>query len=190
MGLGNPGPAYAATRHNVGFRVVAALVAGAGAGLRGPTRGACWAAATIGGRAAVLLQPQEYMNRSGPSVAAWLGALGLSLESLLVISDDLDLPVGRLRVATGGGDGGHRGIRSIGESLGGLGFHRVRVGIGRPLDGDPVEYVLAPPRADEAAALRDAEARAAEAARTVLAEGPIAAMNRFNPTAPASPGKP
>lgn len=180
-GLGNPGPAYAATRHNVGFRVTAALAAAAGASFRGPVRGALWAPSTIGGRAALLIQPQEYMNRSGPAVAAWLAALGLSPDSLLVISDDLDLPVGRLRVATGRGDGGHRGIRSVRESLGDLRFLRVRVGIGRLAGQDPVEYVLAAPGPDEAGALREAEARAADAVRAVLADGVVAAMNRFNP---------
>lgn len=190
-GLGNPGPAYAATRHNVGFRVAGSLAAAAGARFRGPERGALWAAATIGGRPALLIQPQEFMNRSGLPVAAWLAAVGLFPDRLLVINDDLDLPVGRLKVVTGGGDGGHRGLRSIGEALGDLGFPRVRVGIGRPREQDPAEYVLVPPPPDEAGALREAEDLAADAVRVVLAEGPVAAMNRFNVRpAPPSPEQP
>lgn len=181
VGLGNPGPAYAVARHNAGFRVAAALAAAAGRPFREPERGALWTPATIGGRFAVLIQPQEYMNRSGPPVAGWLAALGLSADNLLVITDDLDLPVGRVKVATGGGDAGHRGIRSIGDSLGHLEFLRVRVGIGRPPPSrDPADYVLAPPAPEEAGALREAEDRAADAVRVVLADGPVAAMNRFN----------
>jgi PTH1 family peptidyl-tRNA hydrolase len=186
-GLGNPGPGHAAARHNVGFRVVAVLAAAAGAAFRGPARGALWAWALTGGRPAVLIQPQEYMNYSGPPVAAWLAALGLGPDRLVVIHDDLDLAVGRLKVAAGGGDGGHRGIRSIGEALGDLEFLRVRVGIGRPAGDDAAAYVLAAPAGHEAEALRAAEARAAEAVEAILAGGPAAAMTRFNPWPAAGP---
>ena len=184
VGLGNPGPEYAASRHNVGFRVAAVLAAAAGATFRGPERGALWARATLGGQPALLLQPQEYMNRSGPPAAAWLAALGLTPDRLLVISDDLDLEVGRVKVTRGGGDGGHRGIRSLGEALGGFPFSRVRLGIGRPVGDEATAYVLAPPGPGEAEVLRAAEIRAAEAGRAVLAEGLAAAMNRFNPWPP------
>ena len=181
VGLGNPGPAHAAARHNVGFRVAVVLASVAGAAFRGPECGALWARANLGGQPAVLIQPQEYMNCSGPPVAAWLGALGLGPDRLLVIHDDLDLELGRVKVAAGGGDGGHRGVRSIGEALGDLGFLRVRVGLGRPEGVDAVAYVLAPPAVVEADVLRAAEARAAEAVRTVLTDGLTAAMDRFNP---------
>ncbi len=180
VGLGNPGPAYAAARHNAGFRVVEALAAAAGAALAGPTHGALWARAAAAGRPVVFLQPQEFMNCSGAPVAAWLAALGLGPDRLLVIHDDLDLEVGRVKVAAGGGDGGHRGVRSIGDAVGDLGFLRVRVGIGRPAGVDAVDYVLAAPPEAEAAALRAAEARAAEAVGAILGEGLTAAMNRFN----------
>ncbi|HEY7676582.1 MAG TPA: aminoacyl-tRNA hydrolase, partial [Candidatus Methylomirabilis sp.] len=99
--------------------------------------------------------------------------------------DDLDLEVARLKVAAGGGDGGHRGVRSIGEALGDLGFLRVRVGIGRPVGDDAIAYVLAAGAGHEAEALRAAEARAAEAVEAILADGPAAAMTRFNPWPPA-----
>ncbi len=184
VGLGNPGSEYAASRHNVGFRVAAVLAAAAGASFRGPERGALWAWARLGGPPAVLLQPQEYMNSCGPSAAAWLGVLRLTPDRLLVISDDLDLEVGRVKVGRGGGDGGHRGIRSLAEALGDLTFPRVRVGIGRLVGDDAAAYVLAPPGPGEAEVLRAAEVRAAEAARAVLAEGLAAAMNRFNPWPP------
>ncbi len=181
VGLGNPGPGHAAARHNVGFRVAAGLASAAGATLGGPQHGALWAQATVGGRPAVLVQPQASMNCSGPPTAAWLAALALGPDRLLVIHDDLDLEVGRVKVGAGGGDGGHRGIRSIGAALGSLEFLRVRVGIGRPAGEDATDYVLAPPTEAEAESLRAAEARAAEAAWAVLGEGPVAAMNRFNP---------
>lgn len=186
-GLGNPGPGHAVARHNVGFRVVAVLAAAAGAAFRGPARGALWARAVTGGWPAVLIQPQEYMNCSGPPVAAWLAALGLGPDRLVVIHDDLDLEVGRLKVTAGGGDGGHRGIRSIGEALGGLGFLRVRVGIGRPAGEDAAAYVLAAPAGAEAETLPAMEARAAAAVCVILADGPAAAMNRFNPWPEAAP---
>jgi len=187
-GLGNPGPSYAAARHNVGFRVVAVLAAASGVAFRGPARGALWARAVVEGRPTVLIQPQEYMNCSGAPVAAWLAVLGLEPDRLVVIQDDLDLAVGRLRVTAGGGDAGHRGIRSIGEAVGDLSFLRVRVGIGRPTGEDAVTYVLAAPAGPEAEALRGAEARAVEAVEAVLAGGPAAAMNRFNPWPAAGEG--
>lgn len=187
VGLGNPGPGHAAARHNVGFRVVAGLASAAGACLGGPRHGALWARAILGGRPAVLVQPQAYMNCSGPPTAAWLAEVALGPDRLLVIHDDLDLEVGRVKVAAGGGDGGHRGLRSIEEALGCLEFLRVRVGIGRSAGEDAADYVLAAPTEAEAEILRAAEARAAEAARAVLAEGPVAAMNRFNPWPPELP---
>ncbi len=188
-GLGNPGPAYAATRHNAGFRVVEALAGGAGARFHGPERTALWARGVLGGQAAVLLKPQAWMNGSGPPVAAWLAGLGLTPDHLLVVSDDLDLEVGRVKVAAGSGHGGHRGVRSIGEALGTFAFSRVRVGIGRPVGTEATEYVLAPPGPEEAVAWCAAEARAAEAVRTILADGLAAAMNRWNPWPPAGPGQ-
>jgi len=185
VGLGNPGAAYAGTRHNVGFRVVAVLAGAAGVAFAGPAGGALWARAPVGGELAMLLQPQAFMNASGPPVAAWLEALGLPAERLLVVADDLDLEVGRVKVAGAGGDGGHRGLRSIAEAVGTAGFLRMRVGIGRPAGEDAAAYVLKPPGPGEAEALGAAETRAAEAVRAVMADGPAAAMNRFNPWPPS-----
>lgn len=184
VGLGNPGAAYAATRHNAGFRVVELVAAGAGARFHGPEQAALWARGMLGGQPAILLKPQAWMNGSGPPVAAWLAGLGLGPDRLLVVSDDLDLEVGRVKVVAGGGHGGHRGVRSVGEALGTFGFPRVRMGIGRPVGMEAAEYVLAPPGPEEAAALRATEARAAEAVRTILADGLAAAMNRWNPWPP------
>ena len=189
VGLGNPGPAYAATRHNAGFRVVEALATGAGARFHGPEGAALWARGMVEGHAAILLKPQAWMNGSGPPVAGWLAALGLPPDRLLVVNDDLDLAVGRVKVAAGSGHGGHRGVRSVGEALGTLAFPRARVGIGRPAGVEATAYVLATPGPEEAAALRAGEARAAEAVRTILADGLAAAMNRWNPWPPAGPGQ-
>jgi PTH1 family peptidyl-tRNA hydrolase len=165
----------------VGWRVVAAVAKAAGAVFTGPIDNALWAGARLGGEPVLLLQPQGFMNASGPPVVAWVGALGLHPERLLVVADDLDLEVGRVKVASGGGDAGHRGLRSIAEALGTQGFLRLRVGIGRPAGEDAAAYVLSPPAPAEAEALRVAEAMAAEAVWAVVAEGPTAAMNRFNP---------
>jgi PTH1 family peptidyl-tRNA hydrolase len=196
-GLGNPGLDYTTTRHNTGSRVAQALAEAAGVAFD-VEHGARLARARIGGLDVVLIQPQEYMNRSGPPVAAWLAALGLAPDRLLVMVDDLDLDLGRIKIALGGGDGGHRGLRSILDALDGAEFLRVRVGLGRPEGRDPAEYVLSAPAEEEAEVLQAAEARAAQAVEAVLASGPNTAMNVFNlwpwpprePHPPAAPGRP
>jgi peptidyl-tRNA hydrolase, PTH1 family len=176
VGLGNPGAEYARSRHNVGFMVVKMLAERwrvplkDGATLR-------YGHGSVSGRSTLLVQPQTFMNRSGEVILA----LGLSPDDIMVIVyDDLDLPVGQLRIRPRGGSGGHRGVASIVERCGGE-FVRVRVGIGRPpADIDPAEHVLAPLSEPEWSTLRDSAARASDAVECILAEGPAAAMNRFN----------
>ena len=187
VGLGNPGPRYAETRHNVGFRIAdrfaerhaIALDEGFG-GLygRGPVRAPDGAEHDV-----AVLEPLTYMNLSGDSVAAALRKLpveDLSRE-LLVVFDDVDLPFGRLRLRGRGGAGGHRGLTHIIERLGHGDFPRLRFGVGRPPDGmETSDYVLEPFAPDEQAELDERVRAAAEAVEAALFEGVERAMNRVN----------
>jgi PTH1 family peptidyl-tRNA hydrolase len=129
----------------------------------------------------LLAKPQTYMNESGRSVGAILRYTSATAADLVVVHDELDLPLGAVRVKAGGGHGGHNGLRSIIEHLGTPEFIRVRVGIGRPpAGGDAADYVLTPFLPGERDAAAEAVARAAEAVRTVIIEGLTAAMNAFN----------
>lgn len=133
------------------------------------------------GAAVALARPQTYMNRSGLAVRLLLEAAGAAVSELLVIHDDIDLPFGRLRVRPGGGHGGHNGLRSILESLGTGDFPRLKIGIGRPEEGvDVVDHVLSSFRPEEEADLPALLCAAADAAESILLEGPLLAMNRFN----------
>ena len=158
VGLGNPGGEYALTRHNVGFRLVDALAASAGEAFREEARfhgsvcripvgrGRCW-----------LLKPATFMNHSGRCVGAFLHFYRLSLQSMLVVHDDLDLSPGTVRLKCGGGHGGPTGLRDIIAVIGEREFYRARIGIGHPGDRDcVVQYVLSRPAADDAAAMREA----------------------------------
>ena len=180
-GLGNPGPTYAHTRHNVGFAVVERLASAAATGF---SFGPCEAQVALVSLASVpvaLLKPQTFMNRSGVAVAGWLARLGLPPARLVVVHDELDLPVGRLRVVASAGAGGHRGVASIQDWLGTTEFGRVRVGIGRPEVGeDAAGRVLTEVAPEESAALAGAVARAADAVHCLILEGPGPAMNRYN----------
>jgi peptidyl-tRNA hydrolase, PTH1 family len=189
VGLGNPGPAYARTRHNVGFAVVERLAEEARARF---VAGECESDAArvrLGSTPVLLLKPQTFMNRSGTAIAGWLSRLGLPPARLLVVHDDLDLAVGRLRVVTAAGAGGHRGVGSIQESLGTTEFPRVRIGVGRPeSDEGAVDRVLADVPPEEAATVADAVVRAADAVRSLILEGAGAAMNRYNRRPKSEPG--
>ena len=180
VGLGNPGPAYAATRHNVGFWVVEAMAAEAGIRFRRHGE-ALRAEGRLDGQAVTLVKPQSYINRSGPVVASLVGDLGLDLSEVIVVHDDLDLDPGRLRIKARGGHGGHNGILSIIDALESDRFARVKIGIGRPPDGvDPADYVLDPISARERTVLGEAVRQAARAVECWVGEGLMAAMNRFN----------
>ncbi len=191
MGLGNPGPEYAGTRHNVGFAVVERLAGETGARFTTRRLEAEAAAADLGGVPVLLLKPLTFMNRSGPAVAAWLLALGLAASRLVVVHDDLDLPLGRLRVVGSAGPGGHRGVASIQEALGTRDIARVRVGIGRPRQGEEAALRVlerfTPEEAPTAAAMVE---RAAAAVRTLVVSGLSAAMERYNVRAPAAGASP
>jgi PTH1 family peptidyl-tRNA hydrolase len=182
VGLGNPGPRYEATRHNMGFLVVDRLASrGGDAGPWRQTCGSVAAEASCGGEPVLLAKPQTFMNRSGEALRALAERTGLEPDRILVVHDDLDLPFGRLRVRIGGGAGGHNGIRSAVESLGTGEFIRLKVGIGRPEPGgDVVEFVLSPFAPEEQAELPDLLGRAADVLGSIIVEGPLRAMNRFH----------
>ncbi len=192
-GLGNPGSRYEDTRHNLGFRGVDAL---AGRWRIDVTRQkfSAWVGdGLVAGQRTTLLKPTTFMNLSGQAVQAAVAFHKLPLEDLLVISDDLDLPVGAIRVRASGSSGGHRGLDNIIQLLGSEGFARVRIGIGRSVREDAVSHVLSGFSPEEEVVANAAIRRAADAVECWIAEGVTAAMNRFNrtdrPNDGAGPGK-
>jgi len=180
LGLGNPGARYARTRHNVGGRVVEAVVGRWKARPQESTAEyRAWEAAP-GGRAVSLLRTLTYMNDSGRALEAWRARHPLDAEELLVVADDVYLPVGMVRLRAGGGSGGHRGIESVGETLGTLKFARLRVGVGEAPSETLREHVLEVFREEEEAQVAEAVLRAADAVERWAFEGLLAAMNEFN----------
>ena len=181
VGLGNPGPTYEGTPHNIGYRVVEELARRHG--LPRAKRGfdGRVAEGLVRGRSVLLLQPTTFMNDSGRSVAAALRALKLPLERVIVVHDHIDLPFGRLRLMEGGGSGGHNGLKSI-TGLIGAGYVRLRVGVDRPPSTDPdvvADFVLSPFR--ESRAEVDAlTAAAADAVELWLDDGLEEAARRVN----------
>jgi peptidyl-tRNA hydrolase, PTH1 family len=144
VGLGNPGPVYAKTRHNLGFRVADLLADRAGSNYKLHKRsGADVATGRLAGRPVILGKPRSYMNESGRQVAALAKFYSVPPADLIVIHDELDIDFGKIRLKLGGGDGGHNGVRSVASALGTKDFHRVRIGIGRPPGRkDPAAFVL------------------------------------------------
>jgi len=185
IGLGNPGPEYTATRHNVGFRVVEGLAdRSGGEWSKLPTLDALGCYVEIGSETCLLLKPQTFMNRSGEVArAAFQLWPGLSSDSdLLVIYDDMDLPTGRLRLRPSGGSGGHRGIGNILDELGSKEIPRIRVGVGHPGSAsEVVDWVLERFSDDEEANhLPAILARAADSIEVAIREGVTSAMGQFN----------
>ena len=183
VGLGNPGAAYAATRHNVGAAAVEILADRHGGHLRRrPRMPALTDEVRLDGRRVALAFPQTYMNGSGEAVRKLLARYGIDdLARLVVIHDDLDLATGRVQVRVGGGLAGHNGLRSIRDHLRATSFVRVRIGIGRPPSREAgADYVLSRPPAREREALDAAAGRAADAVEAIAAAGADAAMNTFN----------
>lgn len=184
VGLGNPGPEYAGTRHNVGFMVLDRLAARLSAGPFETTRTyAAWTGRVPGGagQTLVLLAPRTYMNLSGDALVEFDTRHGLAPARVLVVVDDIYLPVGQLRLRAAGSDGGHNGLASVEAALGTAAYARLRVGVGQA-DGETKlrDHVLSEFREDEAKAIEDAVETACEAALTWAREGTISAMNRFN----------
>lgn len=179
-GLGNPGPGYARSRHNLGYDVLDLLARRHGASFRPRVRG-LQAVFQADGRNVVLVKPTTFMNLSGQAIAPLLRRKGLGAAALLVVHDDLDLPTGRVRLRRSGSAGGHRGVQSIIDLLGTTEFARLKIGIGRPPAGtDPMDYVLLRPTPGERAMLDAAMVPAADACEIWWRQGIEAAMNMFN----------
>ena len=182
VGLGNPGPEYEKTRHNVGFRAVDLLAKDAGGKIdRAKFRGLC-RTCELGGHKVLLLEPQTYMNNSGESVQLAAMFYKIPLDHILVLSDDISLPVGRIRVRAEGSAGGHNGLKSIISHLGSQSFPRVRIGVGaKPHpDYDLADWVLSCFSGEEEAALEPAVDHAAKAVLELMDHGPQAAASRYN----------
>jgi PTH1 family peptidyl-tRNA hydrolase len=181
VGLGNPGPRYQRTRHNAGFMTIDELAARTRAAGR-VTADAWVAEATLAGQPALLVKPLSYMNACGEPVARLLAEHAASLDGLVVVVDDVALPLGRLRVRERGSDGGHNGLCSLVMTLGTEAFARVRIGVGvdPPPGMDLADFVLGEFLAEEWPRVREAVGRAADAVCCLLEQGAPAAMNRFN----------
>lgn len=187
VGLGNPGSAYANTRHNVGYRVVGRLARRSSIDLK-HSGIASVGVGEIEGRETILARPRTFMNKSGDALRALVDRFHLPVTSLVLIYDDLDLPVGQVRLRARGGSGGMKGIGSVIQKLGSSDFGRIRIGIGRPYhDGEPVytpaeiaDWVLSQPPLDEAKKLDEAVDEAVAALLTILRDGFEMAMNQHN----------
>jgi peptidyl-tRNA hydrolase, PTH1 family len=181
VGLGNPGPEHARTRHSVGFLVADEVARLYRSDFTIRKFAAEIAEAAAGGEKVWIVKPQTYMNHSGESVGPALRYFQLALEDLVVVHDDLELEPFRVQVKVGGGHGGHNGLKSINVHVGSPEYARVRVGVGRPPPlVDPADYVLGRFGRGEETELAECVAWAAQAARTAVEEGTVKAMNAFN----------
>lgn len=195
-GLGNPGEEYAQTRHNAGFKAIDELARQANVTYWKNQAGAEVASIKVndaeaedGKREVILVKPQSYMNTSGGPISKLCAQYKVSVEELLVIHDELDIPAGDVRIKVGGGHAGHNGLRSIIDRMGSRDFSRVRVGIGNPPGRMPVaDFVLKQLRSREAEDFDETTVRAAEAAATALTRGVIFARDHVNGAA-ANNGK-
>jgi PTH1 family peptidyl-tRNA hydrolase len=183
VGLGNPGERYAQTRHNVGFLAVERLLERCGGAPFREKFSGRLAQIELAGDKLLVLEPQTFMNESGQSVGPALAFHRLAPSDLVVVHDELDLPFGDLRLKQGGGDAGHRGLRSVTAHVGSSDYARLRIGIGRPppeFQGDIVDFVLQGfPLADRAELSKVLD-RAAEAIELVAEKGLPSAMNQIN----------
>ncbi|MGI6359332.1 MAG: aminoacyl-tRNA hydrolase [Bacillota bacterium] len=180
VGLGNPGRQYSGTRHNAGFMVIEELARRHRIRVHGTLGQAIAGRGFVNEQPVVLLQPTTYMNRSGVAVAAAVRQLNLALSDLLVISDDLDLPVGSIRLRAQGSSGGQKGLRSIIEALNTQDFARLRIGIGRPEDMDVTDYVLRPFAGEERQLAKEAISRACDAVEVWVEHGVERAASQHN----------
>lgn len=183
VGLGNPGPGYAANRHNVGQMVVDVLAARIGTPFKRHRANAMIAAGRLGhlGPRVVLAKPLSFMNVSGTPVAALLRFYKVEPDRLIVVHDELDIPFDTIRLKSGGGPGGHNGVKSVAANLGTPDFARVRVGIGRPPGHqDPADYVLKDFSASERKSLPSLIDDAADAVDLIARDGLEAAQQRFH----------
>jgi len=193
VGLGNPGIEYQFTPHNAGFLAVDRIAERSGVQMANRRCKALTASARLAGHEVILAKPETFMNLSGNSVAALLEEYGLSAGDMIVLYDDLALPLGTIRIRERGSSGGHNGVKSISGVLGAEEWLRIRIGVGKQTPaGEPVnaggkDYLLSPMRKRELAELDEVLDRAAQAVEAVLGRGALAAMNEFNGSAKVEP---
>ena len=182
VGLGNPGDKYENTRHNAGFLVVDELARRGNFSVKKIKHKALTAAAVIGGEGALVMKPTTYMNLSGEAAGDAARFYKVPAQRVLVISDDTDLPLGKLRIRKGGSAGGHNGLKSLIQHLGTDQFPRLKVGVGgKPHpDYDMADWVLGQLKGEDKKTMDEAVKRAADAVECLLRDGPDRAMNRFN----------
>ena len=180
-GLGNPGKKYTGTRHNIGFMVISAICREMGVSLYGRRFHSRNTKVEKNGKELILLRPTTYMNLSGKSVKACADYYGIENDCMLIIHDDLDLPFGKIKLVRQGGAGGHRGIQSIYDHFGSKVFSRIKIGIGRPENGEKIEdYVLSPFYESQKKNVKDVINFSIHACDLFLSEGIEIAMNRIN----------
>jgi PTH1 family peptidyl-tRNA hydrolase len=180
VGLGNPGDEYADTRHNTGFKVIDSLAETVGVKVRRRKFGARFELGEFAGKKLILLKPWQFMNRSGQAVATAAGFYKINIRDLIIVTDDMDLEPGRIRLRYKGSAGGHNGLADIIQKLGTNEFARCRIGIGRCAEADTVGYVLDKPQEDEKPLLTEAIERARNAVLCWIEYGIETAMNKFN----------
>ena len=187
-GLGNPGPEYAGNRHNAGFMVADLLAERTGARFKRDRSRAAVASGRLAGFPVTLAKPMTFMNLSGRPVAALRTFYKIPPERIVVVHDELDLPLGALRLKQGGGDNGHNGLRSVTAALGTRDYFRVRVGIGRPPGRmDPADFVLHDFSAAERKLVPELLERAADATEALMRRGLAAAQNEFHAATQPAP---
>lgn len=179
-GLGNPGPSYLYTRHNIGFMTIDKVADICGIKVDHNAGSYLWGRTTIGRNEVLLVKPLTFMNLSGKAIKEALATYDLSPDSLLVVYDDVDLSPGRIQIKSGGGSGGHNGIDSIINELGSADFKRLRMGIGGRGKGVLSDYVLSPFDEDELTGVRECIGRGAGAIEMVVKSGLKEAMNQYN----------
>jgi PTH1 family peptidyl-tRNA hydrolase len=180
VGLGNPGSEYQHTRHNIGFDVLDHMVRNAEAFFASSRYGET-CTLKIRGKQALLLKPNTYMNLSGKAVNYWMQAERIPIDNVLVVTDDIALPPGTIRLRLKGSDGGHNGLKSINETLNTTNFARLRFGVGNDFHkGGQADYVLGHWPEDQKELINSKIETAAEAVKTFIAIGPVFAMNKFN----------
>lgn len=181
VGLGNPGQQYQQTRHNAGFLVVDRIAAKCDLKINKNNFSSCFGQGLIGTEKLFLVKPQTFMNLSGEAVSPLVSYFKIPLERLLIIYDDLDLPLGTIRIRLSGSAGGHNGLTSVIQSLGTNQIARIRVGIGRPPNQQPVpDYVLTPFQGEALELFLRTIDKAALAAVSFVTDGPAFTMNQFN----------
>ena len=180
--LGNPGPKYAGTRHNAGFLTADAAEKRYGVSINRSRFKALTASCELGGEKVLFMKPQTYMNLSGDAVQQAVSFYKIPAEHVLVVSDEMSLPVGKIRIRPKGSAGGHNGLKSIIAALSSQDFPRIRLGVGSPphADYDVKDWVLSVFRNEDAEQITDAAARASAAIETYITCGPEKAMNQYN----------